>query len=601
MLLIIVTCAAAALVCAAVIFAFERWRLERPGGPYAAADATGLVLLVATAAAWLPRRSSDLALLWICIALVVAQGAITDRAKGIRGLRALAALVVAWLLWGADVGIHTVKVPFAHSFVNLGSAGLIVGMVWLAVCGSVFARVGTIPRVSLATGALTALTFLAIGRLQPANSSDFSITVAACVAVVCLAQLPFTRYLTSGGATGGAYALGVTIGVVAVTGALKNTAFLVALLPLLVISVPLFATAYSWLADLRRGRRRGFLEHRHRHLHEILLAQGYSHGQMSVVLILGEAIVCLLAVVLVWLIEISFIVKLLLVVVGLAAALVVPYVLLRLMRPAHPPQRASEYDVLGVRVHSVTMEQAMERVGEFIRQDRPHMIVTTDAGGIIRARDDRRVRDIMNNADLVTADGAGVVLAARLLNLGIDTRVAGCDMVEQICRVAAGQGRSVFLLGAAPGVADKAAEKLRERVPGLRIAGTRDGYFTPDQEPEIIARIRETRPAALFVALGAPRQEIWIVEHMEQLRVPVCIGIGGSFDVISGLKQRAPVWMQKCGLEWLYRSAKEPTRFRRLGALPRILYLTALELLRAPEDPAREPPSSSSSSPPTQE
>ncbi len=600
MLLIAVTCAAAALACAAAVFIFERWRLARPGGPYASADFTGIVLLVASAVGWFPWPSSERALLWACMALLVIQGAITDHVKAIRGLRALAAVVVAWLLWGAEIGIHTVKLPFSHNVVDLGSAGLLVGMVWLAICGSIFARVGTIPRVSLGTGALTALTFLAIAALQPANASNFSVSVAVSVAVICLAQLPFTRYLTTGGATGGAYALGVVIGVVAISGALKNTAFLVALLPLLVISVPLFATVYSWLADLLRGRGRGFFEHRHQHLHEILLGQGYSEKQMSIVLLLGEAIVCVLAMALVWLIKISFIIKLLMVIVGVAAALVIPYVLLRLMRPANPPERAPEYDILGVRVHRVTMEQAMERVAEFIRQDRPHIIVTTDAGGIIRARDDGRVREIMNNADLVTADGAGVVLAARLLNLGIDTRVAGCDMVEEISRVAAAHGRSVFLLGAAPGVADKAAEKLRERVPGLQIAGTQDGYFKPEDEPAIIERIREARPAALFVALGAPRQEIWIVEHMQEMGVPVCIGIGGSFDVISGLKQRAPVWMQKCGLEWLYRSVKEPTRFRRLGALPRILYLTALELLRAPAEwPGEQQPPSTS--PNTQE
>ena len=600
MLLIAVTCAAAALACAAAVFIFERRRLARPGGPYAAVDFTGIVLLVATAAGWFPWPSSERALLWACMALLVIQGAITDQLRAIRGLRALAAVVVTWLLWGAEIGIHTVKLPFSHSFVNLGGAGLIVGMVWLAICGSIFARVGTIPRVSLGTGALTALTFLAIAALQPANATNFSVSVAASVAVICLAQLPFTRYLTYGGATGGAYALGVVIGVIAISGALKNTAFLVALLPLLVISVPLFATVYSWLADLLRGRGRGFFEHRHQHLHEILLAQGYSEKQMGTVLLLGEAIVCVLAVLLVSMIKISFVIKLLTVVVGVAAALVIPYVLLRLMRPANPPERAPEYDILGVRVHRVTMEQAMERVAEFIRQDRPHIIVTTDAGGIIRARDDERVRDIMNNADLVTADGAGVVLAARLLNLGIDTRVAGCDMVEEISRTAAAHDRSVFLLGAAPGVAEKAAEKLQERIPGLRIAGTQDGYFKPEDEPAIVQRIREARPAALFVALGAPRQEIWIVEHMEQLGVPVCIGIGGSFDVISGLKQRAPVWMQKCGLEWLYRSVKEPARFRRLGALPRILYLTAIELLRPPAEwPGEQQPPSTS--PNTQE
>ncbi len=588
---------ATAVALAAAVFYFERWRLARPGGPYTAADFSGIVLLVATAAGWLIwARSAEAAQIdklfsvWTSGLIVFLVGAVTDQLKPVRGLRAFAAAGVAW--WCLDrhgIAITTVKLPFSHEFVNLGGVGLVLSMVWLAVCGSVFARAGTIPRVSIGVGALTGLTFLAVAALQPQNAAGFAAVAAASLALVCLAQLPFTAYLTYGGATAGAYTLGVLLGAIAIAGALKNTAFLVALLPLLVISVPLFASTYSSIADYMRGERRGFWSRKHRHVHEILLQQGYSQTQTSSVLLLGAAIVCVVALILVWLIEVSFILKLIILVAGLAVALVIPYAALRLTRPARPPQPAETYDLLGVRIHRVTMPEAMERVAEFIRADTPHLIVTSDAAGIIRAQDDPEMRQIMNQADLVTADGAGVVLAARLLNLGIDTRVAGCDMVVEICRVAAEMGRSVYLLGAAPGVADKAAQKLQEQVPGLQIAGIRDGYFTPEQEPEIIAEIRELRPAALFVALGAPRQEKWIVAHMHELGVAVCIGVGGSFDVISGLKPRAPLWMQRCGMEWLYRSLKEPRRIARLGALPRILLLTFRELVKAPRVPKQEP------------
>jgi N-acetylglucosaminyldiphosphoundecaprenol N-acetyl-beta-D-mannosaminyltransferase len=144
-------------------------------------------------------------------------------------------------------------------------------------------------------------------------------------------------------------------------------------------------------------------------------------------------------------------------------------------------------------------------------------------------------------------------------------------------------GRSVYLLGAAPGVAEKAAEKLKQQVPNLIVAGCHDGYFTAEEEPLIVADIAARRPAALFVALGLPRQERWIKAHLQELGVPVCIGVGGSFDVISGLKQRAPLWMQRCGLEWLYRVAKEPSRLPRLAALPRLVFLTFAHLLRPPD------------------
>ena len=156
-------------------------------------------------------------------------------------------------------------------------------------------------------------------------------------------------------------------------------------------------------------------------------------------------------------------------------------------------------------------------------------------------------------------------------------------MVGEICKVAARLERSVYLLGAAPGVADKAAEKLQELAPGLQVAGCRDGYFKPEDEAAIVAEVAGLHPGALFVALGIPRQEKFIKQHMAALGVPVCIGIGGSFDVISGLKKRAPRWMQRTGLEWLYRVSKEPSRLPRLTALPRIVIMSFRELLRAPD------------------
>jgi N-acetylglucosaminyldiphosphoundecaprenol N-acetyl-beta-D-mannosaminyltransferase len=572
-----------AALLALVVDRWERWRLARPGR-YAAADFSGVILLAALAAAlWGSLTPTLLAILLGSVAVFLIS-ALTDQWRPTRGLRFAAALLAALWLSSQGVGVQTVKVPFSDGFVALGWLGPVVSALWLALSGSLFARAATIPRVALGVGAMAAGTLYLVHRMQPEITDPASAPLNLALCGACLGMYLLPGRLSHGGATAGGYALGFLVGAAAVLGALKHTAFLVALLPLMVIGVPVFATGFAWVAEAVKGRRRPLGASRHPHLHEILLRQGYSPGQVTLILLLGTALLCGLGLVLVALIEVTFALKALLLLLALAAGLIFLFVFLRLMKPARlPAVLPAEVEVLGVRVHRVTMAEAMARVAEFIREDRPHLIVTSDATGVMKCQDDEEFRRIVNGADLVTADGAGVILAARLLGLPMNARVSGCDMVVEISRVAAGLGRAVFLLGAAPGVADKAAEKLQEQIPGLQVAGCQDGYFKPEDETALINRIAEARPAALFVALGIPRQEKWLQAHLEELNVPVCIGIGGSFDVISGLKKRAPRWMQRTGLEWLWRAAKEPSRLPRLIALPRIVIMTFGTLLRAPE------------------
>jgi N-acetylglucosaminyldiphosphoundecaprenol N-acetyl-beta-D-mannosaminyltransferase len=198
----------------------------------------------------------------------------------------------------------------------------------------------------------------------------------------------------------------------------------------------------------------------------------------------------------------------------------------------------------------------------------------------VRAHDDAEYQEIVRAADMVTADGRGVLWMARVLGLPVTERVSGVDLVERICARARDKGYSVYLLGAMPGVAEEAARALETRCPGLKVAGTRHGYFTPEEEPEIVRQIAAAKPDIIFVARGAPRQEKWIRRHMAELQVPVAIGVGGSLDVFAGRVPRAPQWMQRTGLEWLYRVLREPKRLPRMWALPRLLWMTLWEALR---------------------
>jgi len=567
--------------------------MHRDGDSAAAFDYTGVLTVLAiwvglAAVGALGGKPEAVRVLQATVpwgAAVVLVGAIVD-ARGLPGyLRTIAIVIAGAALAMRGVSIESYKVPFSASQVPLGAVGPVITALWLLLFSSLFGRAATIPGVPAGVGAAAGLTFFCICRLRPDLTSDRGALSALLLAGACIPQVVLAPRLQAGGATSGGYVIGLFVGIVSITGALKNTAFLVAAVPLIIVGAPLFAAVCTYASDLRAGIRAIAVASERRHLHDILRAQGYTPRQVLKVILAGTIYLCILAILLVLIITVTFVVKVLLIAVALVSGLALFYVLLRMMkRPGALPSRGRPGSVhlCGVKLDPVTMPLALAEAERFIREDRPHMIVTTDASGFMRAQDDPEFREIVNEADLVTPDGAGVVLAARLLNVPLEARCPGCDMVTGLCQVAARLDRSVYLLGAAPGVAQRAAVKLQEAAPGLQIAGCHDGYFDGDEEGAIIAEIVRTRPAVLFVALGIPRQEKWIRAHLQELGVPVCVGIGGSFDVISGQKRRAPVWMQRAGLEWLYRAAKEPQRIPRLAALPRIVILTFRELLRAP-------------------
>jgi N-acetylglucosaminyldiphosphoundecaprenol N-acetyl-beta-D-mannosaminyltransferase len=230
--------------------------------------------------------------------------------------------------------------------------------------------------------------------------------------------------------------------------------------------------------------------------------------------------------------------------------------------------------ILSLPVHQVSTEDALRFFGDAIaHRDGPRHVVTADASMAVTARRDPELRAIIAGADLVTPDGAGILWASRMLRCPLTSKVSGVDLVAHAVRLSAERGWKLFFLGAAPGVAAEAAQRLTERFPGAQIVGTHDGYFTPEQEPNVLAQIQAAQPDILFVAFGIPRQEKWINRHKDALGVPVSLGIGGSFDVHSGRVQRAPVWMQKRGLEWLHRLAANPKKIGKVMTLPEFVLL----------------------------
>lgn len=234
-------------------------------------------------------------------------------------------------------------------------------------------------------------------------------------------------------------------------------------------------------------------------------------------------------------------------------------------------------EILGVNVDSVTMSEAVAQVSSYADTRDAHIVVTPNAEILKVCYDDEKVREAVNAASFISPDGVGVLYAAKILGTPVKEKVAGCDLGYNLLVEAAKKGQSVFLFGAKPGVAKTAGEKLCERIDGLKIAGTRDGYFKPEQTQEIIDEINESGASILWVCLGAPRQELWMYENKSKLNVGVMLGLGGSLDVYAGNVKRAPKLMIKLRLEWLYRLIKEPYRLGRMLEIPKVFAIARKE------------------------
>lgn len=234
---------------------------------------------------------------------------------------------------------------------------------------------------------------------------------------------------------------------------------------------------------------------------------------------------------------------------------------------------------LGIPVHNVDSREALQILDAFIRERKPRQVVTVNPEFVMAAQRDAAFRDVLLRADLSLPDGVGLLLGARILGTPLKERVTGVDTVMRVSALAAERGYRLYLLGAASGVAEEAARRLVLANPGLAVAGTYAGSPAPEEEDAIIARITAAAPDVLFVAYGAPRQDLWIARNLARLGVPVAMGVGGAFDFIAGRAKRAPLWMQRVGLEWFHRLIHQPWRWRRMLALPRFLFAVIADRL----------------------
>jgi N-acetylglucosaminyldiphosphoundecaprenol N-acetyl-beta-D-mannosaminyltransferase len=243
------------------------------------------------------------------------------------------------------------------------------------------------------------------------------------------------------------------------------------------------------------------------------------------------------------------------------------------MRPTARTTRDDRVIILGVPIHPATFESLLATIAGWIAAGGPtRQVCTASPEFVMIAQDDPAFMQVLHGADLCVADGVGLLFAARYLGRRLPERVTGADGLPLIAERAAQAGWKLFLLGAAPGIAEQVADTLRQRYPGVQIVGTYAGSPSPEEEDDIIRRVNHSGADILFVAYGAPHQDKWIARNRDRLQVSVAIGVGGALDFAAGAVPRAPRWMRRLALEWLYRLIRQPWRWRRMLRLPRFVW-----------------------------
>ncbi|OGC36938.1 hypothetical protein A3J90_07850 [candidate division WOR-1 bacterium RIFOXYC2_FULL_37_10] len=199
----------------------------------------------------------------------------------------------------------------------------------------------------------------------------------------------------------------------------------------------------------------------------------------------------------------------------------------------------------GIKIDNITLQDSLQKLEEFIKSGSPHLITTPNPEIIVAAQKDRELFDIINNSDLRLPDGISMVVVSKIKRIPLKERVSGIDFLLASCKLSARKGWRIFLLGSKKEAVETAGKNLSRQFPGLKIAGIHDGYFSDNNSESIISQIRQSKADILFAGLGGGRQEKWLKKNLAELGVKAAIGVGGSFDVISGIKKRAPIWVQK--------------------------------------------------------
>jgi UDP-N-acetyl-D-mannosaminuronic acid transferase (WecB/TagA/CpsF family)/UDP-N-acetylmuramyl pentapeptide phosphotransferase/UDP-N-acetylglucosamine-1-phosphate transferase len=529
-----------------------------------------------------------------------------DRKKGLSvGVKLIFQVLISLIIIYSGIKIEFLRDPSSSGgYIYLKYLSIPLTIIWLVSITNSISQTDELTGITPYIIFIASLTFLAVSLTQRQGLilAEILSLIMATVSFIYIKYLPrgnFSSYYMS---------FGFILAVIAIAGVSKSTAALTLLIPILILGVPLIDSSYSIIANyIRQEDEENFSSFSESKLRQKLQSYGFSPRGANLSIISISLYLSLSAIIIS--VYQSFYLLLILTAFGW-----ITFEFLKNKVQAEELIIERDFSVGRIKLFQVGIDQinnqeAVQRIEEFVISKKPHLVVTPDTLAILRARKDPEYQAILKSADLVTPDGAGILWATITLNCPLVERVTGIDIIYNVCRLTAKKGYSLYLLGASPGIAKKAAENLIKEYPGIKIVGTHHGYFNSldsegaiindksngskiddlkvkdikignkidnKEEKEIIREIEEKRPDILLVGMGVPKQEKWITKNLSRLNVPVCMGVGGSFDVLSGKIPRAPLWMQKHGMEWIYRLIREPKKVFRIITLFYFIWLVIL-------------------------
>ncbi len=530
----------------------------------------------------------------ICSVLMVILGRADRKKKLPTGVKLIFQVLISLIIIYFGVKIEFLRAPSSSSggYLYLSYLSIPLTIIWLISITNSIGQTDELGDITPYIVFIASLTFLVVSLIQRQGL----ILAEALSLIMAAISFIFIKYLPRGKFSSYYMSFGFLLAVIAIVGVSKSTAALTLLIPLLILGVPIIDSSYSIMANYARqgspssaiGKFPLFSESGSRsRLRQKLQSYGFS-AQGANLTIIGVSLYLSLS---------AFIISIYQNLYLLLTLTTFGWMVFELLKNKVRSEEliigrdilTNRIKLFQVGIDQVDNKETIKRIEEFIVSEKPHQIVTPDTLAVLRAKKDPEYHAILKSADLVTPDGAGILWAATTLSYPLPERVTGIDIIHNMCRLSAKKGYSLYLLGSYPGVASEAALNLTKKYPGMKIAGTHHGYFgcensqncedvkngnkVSNKEEEIIAEIKEKRPDILLVGMGVPKQEKWIDKNLNRLDIPVCMGVGGSFDVLSGRIPRAPLWMQRHGMEWIYRSIKQPNRAFRTLALFYFIWL----------------------------